>query len=62
MSMGSGMRYDEFFERFLELKADFSRIHGREGKTVAEFEEYLKQRKIRSLGRRNLTSLKGLDL
>ena len=56
------MRYDEFFERLQELKKDFKRVHGREVRTMAEFEQYLKQRKIRSLGRRNLTSLKGLDV
>ncbi|KKK83541.1 hypothetical protein LCGC14_2792340 [marine sediment metagenome] len=60
--MGSGMRYDQFTERLQELKEDFKKFYGREIETMAEFDVYLKQRKIRSLGRRNLTSLKGLDL
>jgi hypothetical protein len=60
--MAPGMRYDEFFERLQELKKDFKQAFGREAETLIEFEEYLKQRKIRALGRRNLTSLKGLDL
>jgi len=56
------VRYDEFFNRLQELKEDFERVHGRKVKTMAEFEQFLKQKKIRSLGRKNLTSLKGLDL
>ena len=60
--MASGLKYDQFRDTLKEYKADFLRVYGREMETVAELEEYLKQRKIRSLGRRNLTSLKGFNL
>ena len=59
--MASGLKYDQFREMLKAYKEDFLRVHGREIETVAELEEYLKQRKIRSLGRRNLTSLKGFS-
>lgn len=60
--MSSGLRYDQFFDQLQRYKEDFKRTYGREIETMAEFETYLKQRKVRSVGRRNLTSLKGLDL
>lgn len=60
--MASGLRYDQFFEQLQEYKEDFKRVYGREAKTMLEFEEYLKQKKVRATGRRNLTSLKGFDI
>ena len=56
------MRYDKFREILQTYKEDFLRVHGREMETLADLEEYLKQKKIRSIGRRNLTTLKGFGI
>lgn len=60
--MATGLRYDQFLDKLREFKADFKRTYGKDVETMAEFETYLKQKRIRSVGRRNLTSLKGFDI
>lgn len=57
--VATGLKFDQFKEMLEVYKEDFLRVHGRELQTISELEEYLNQKKTRSIGRRNLTSLKG---
>ena len=58
-NVATGLKFDQFKEMLEVYKEDFHRVHGRELRTISELEEYLNQKKTRSIGRRNLTSLKG---
>ena len=55
----AGLKFDEFQGALEAYKEDFRRVYGREMETVKDLEDYLNQKKTRSVGRRNLTSLKG---
>jgi len=56
------MRFDEFLEKLRETLAEYERDVGRKAKTVRELEDYVRRRKLRLSGRRQLTSLKGFNL
>jgi hypothetical protein len=55
------MTYDEFSDKFQEIKEEFKRIKGFEMSTVFELENYLLERKNRRLSR-GLKSLKGINI
>ena len=60
--MASGLKFDEFFDKFCELKQEFKYHHGKFPNTIIEFEEYLKKRKIGMIKRNHLKSLKGFNI
>jgi hypothetical protein len=55
------MTFDEFSNKLKEIKAEFTRIKGRDMSPIAELEQYLIERKNRRLSK-GLKSLKGFDI
>ena len=62
VSVMSGLKFDEFVDKLQQVKEDFRNENGREVETVAELEAFVRRRKVRTKGRRHLTSLKGFDV
>lgn len=56
------MKFDAFSDKLEEIAEEFRLENGRDIETVDELREYLRRRKVRVKGRRQLTSLKGFNL
>ncbi len=58
----SGMKYDEFFDKLKQYKAEFLSARGKEMDTIAELDAFLHERKYGRKKDRALKSLKGMNL
>jgi hypothetical protein len=56
------MTFDEFEQKFSELKEEFKSIYKKYPETIMEFDSYLIKRKYSRKPKKALKSLKGLDI
>lgn len=59
--MERGLKFNEFLDKLQEVKDEFRQDKGVEAITIKELESYLKNRRLRTKGRRHLTTLKGFN-
>lgn len=62
LKMKTGLKFNEFADKLVELKQEFKLAKGYDMTTIEELDKYIIERKTRGKRRRNLTSLKGFDI